>query len=462
MENSFEIVFGFLSRVLPLLYDLGGFLLSLWWIWIPWFLFILAKGLWLKWRRALYISQMDWILLEVVPPRDIKKTAQAMEQFFYGLHGTQGGKNWWEANIKGEVQRWFSLEMASFGGEIHFYIRTVSGLRNLIESHIYAQYPDAEITEVADYVDSVPADIPNDQYTLWGTELILLKEDAYPIRTYVDFEKDIQLEEQRIDPIAALMEIMSKVSPREQIWVQTLVRPINDEWKKEGEKLRDKLVGRKIEKKAGELKKEMIAWKEAGKAVAREFVVGEPSEGMSVEEKERETPFLWTTTKGEQEIITAIERNISKLGYETIIRFLYIAHRDVYQRPYVNAIVGAYKQLNTQHLNGFKPSPKVSTDAIDYRVQLKGPRENYRTKKVFADYKKRNFVQHSKYIPYLKPTFFERLPVLRWFFMRSQPFVFNTEELATVFHFPPEGVRAPLIPRVEARKREPPLGLPVE
>ena len=438
-------------------------MLSLWWIWIPWFLLHLFKGFWLKWRRNLYIGKLEWVLLEVTPPRDIKKTAQAMEQFFNGLHGTIGSKNWWERNISGEVQRWTSMEMVSLGGEIHFFIRVFSGHRNIVESNIYAQYPEAEIKEVPDYVNSVPDDIPSEDYMLWGTEYILTKEDAYPIRTYFEFEKEATSEEQRIDPIATTMEIMSRLAPSEQIWIQTLVRPVGDAWQKKGEELRDKLVGRKPNKKEGFIRQEVTGWKNAGKSVSHHLVTGNPLEGNAGGgEEKKDTPFLWTTTKGEQEAIAAIERNISKLGFDTIIRFVYIAPRDIYHRPNANAINGAYKQYSTQDLNGFKASGKISTDIIDYWFQLKNLRQNYRPRRVFADYKKRDFIQHSASIPYLKPHLFERLPILKWFFIRSKPFVLNTEELATIYHFPVETVKAPLMPKIEARKKEPPIGLPVE
>ena len=460
-DSTFQML-DLLQIIFNWLYYIGGFLLSFWWIYLPLILFLLVKDLWLKKVRQKFIQEMDWVLLEVRPPREIKKTPRAMEQFFAGLHGVQSTPNWKERNIKGETQRWFSLEMVSQAGETRFFIRTVSMFRDLVEAQIYAQYPEAEISQVNDYIDSIPSDILNKNYDLWGTELVLVKEDAYPIRTYPDFEKDISMQEQRIDPAASLLEVMSKLKEGEQIWIQTLVRPVTDDWKKAGEELRDKLFGRQVERKQGELRKEVIAWKKAGRQVAHQMVTGEPAEAGAEEEKEKaEIPLLWRTTKAEQEVIYAIEENISKIGFEVIIRFIYLAPVAIFAKPNVSAVIGCYKQFNTQHLNGFKPNTKITPD-INYKIQAKKTREAYRKKKILTDYKKRDFVQQSKVIKYLKPSFFKRLSILNWFFIRSKPFVFNIEELATVYHYPGLMVKAPLVPKVEAKKGEPPVGLPIE
>ena len=446
------------STIIIGLYYIGGFLLSLWWIYLPLILLFLVKGLWLKNVRQKFVQKMDWVLLEIKPPAEIKKTPRAMEQFFAGLHGAQRTINWKDRNLEGQVQEWFSLELISQNGEIHFFVRTLSKYRNLIEAQIYAQYPETEIVEVGDYVQSVPADIPNQDYDLWGTELILDKEDAYPIRTYEAFEKGLLLEEQRIDPIASLLEVMSKIREGEQIWIQTLIRPVMDEWKKAGEKLRDKLIGRAIEKTPGEFKKEAIAWKDTSREQVNLLMAG-PVEKEKVAEKPLINPLM-LMTQAEKDVLTAIEENISKIGFETIIRFIYLAQTAVFAKPNVSAVIGCFKQFNTLHLNGFKPSKKV-TPQINYQIQLKGPRERYRKRKILAAYKKRDFVQQSKMIKYLKPFFFERLPILKWFFIRSKPFVFNIEELATIYHYPGLMVKAPLTPKVEAKKGEPPTGLPI-
>ena len=454
MPSPLTVIFAFLVG----LYYLGGFLLSLWWIYIPLILIFLVKGLWLKNIRQKFIKEMDWVLLEVRPPREIQKTPRAMEQFFAGLHGTQTTPCWWDRNIKGALQFWFSLEIVSQSGEIHFFIRTVSQYRDLVEANVYAQYPEAEITQVDDYVHSVPPDIPNKDYDIYGTELILEKEDAYPIRTYEAFESLV--EEQRVDPIGSLLEVMSKLQEGEQVWIQTLMRPVRDDWKKIGEKLRDKLIGRAIEKAPGEVKKEAMALKDESKSQVHFLITGPTPPG------EKEVPRVINPlnymTKTEKDVITAIEENISKIAFEVIIRFIYLARADIFRRtPIRNSIVGSYKQFNTQHLNGFRRNPKVDP-RLDYRIELSEQRNYYRKRKLLIDYKKRNFIQHSKAIFYLKPFFFERLPILKWFFIRSQPFVFNIEELATVYHYPALVVKAPLVPKVEAGKKEAPIGLPVE
>ncbi len=457
MSAFLEII----SIVFLVLYFIGGFLLSLWWIWIPWFLFILARDIWIKHRRNKFAQNLEWVLLEVKPPQDMKKTPYSVEQLFAGLHGMMSTPNKEDQLIKGVFQRWFSFEIVGDGGDIHFLVRTLTYFRDLVEAQIYAQYPEAEIIEVDDYINSVPDDIPNEEYNTWGTEMVLLKEDAYPIRTYIEFEKSAVSEEQRIDPISSLLEVMSKLKDKEKIWVQTLIRPVNDEWKKQGDKLRDKLVGRKEEKKEGEIKKEFIAWKDTSKKVLHEMATGESLELSDSSEKKQETPFLWATTKGEQDIITAIERNIAKIGFETIIRFVYISPRDIYTMANVSAVIGCFKQFSTQNLNGFKPNGKISP-SLDYAYELKDQREDYRRRRVFKDYKKRDFVQYSEVVEYLNKLSFEKLPIFNWFFTRSNPMVLNIEELATIYHFPSEPVKAPLVPRVEAKKGEPPIGLPIQ
>lgn len=435
--------------------SLGGFLLSGWWVWLPVMLFLIVKDCWLKNVRQKFIQKMDWVLLEIRPPREIKKTPRAMEQIFAGLHGFQRKPNLKERNFLGQVQEWFSFEMISQGGETHFFVRTIAPYRNQVEAQIYAQYPQAEITEIDDYTQLVPRDIPNKDYDLWGTELILIQEDAYPIRTFPIFEKEFVLEEQRIDPIASLAEVLSKLQEGEQIWIQTLIRPVDDKWKESGEKIKNKLIGRKIEKKPGLIVQEITGLAKAG----QETVFGPAAEKKEAKPLVPLVPIA-LLSPAERDVVTAIENKIAKIGYETVIRFVYFAPAAIFNKANASAVIGCYKQFNTQNLNGFKPNKKVTTK-IDYKIQLKGPREFYRKRKILADYKKRALPLQSQVISYLKPLLFERLPILSHFFIKSKVCVLNIEELATIYHYPGLMVEAPMLPSIEAKKGEPPSGLPV-
>lgn len=45
--------------------------------------------------------------------------------------------------------------------------------------------------------------------------------------------------------------------------------------------------------------------------------------------------------------------------------------------------------------------------------------------------------------------------------MGATPYFLNAEELATLWHFPTINIKAPLVKKAEARRAEPPVGLPV-
>jgi len=457
MTDPFQVILVVLTR----LYQIGGFLLSLWWVYLPFFLGWLAKDVWVQYCRNRFIHQMEWILLEIVPPREVKRTPEVMEQFFAGLHGAHSPLNWGEWFWKGETQSWFSLEVVSLGGEVHFYIRTLAKFRDLIEAQIYAQYPEAEIREVADYIDSLPLNLPNEDYNVWGTEMEFVNKDAYPIRTYKESGKGVNIlkEEERVDPMFSLLEALNKIKAGEHFWIQILVRPLLDEWKAAAQEEKNKLIGRKTKKKEGELKKEIIAWKEAGKEVAHHLITGKLISGK-LEGEEEPSTLLWMT-KGETEIVNAIENKMNKMAFESVIRMVYLGRRDIFSpSPHVNSVIGSLKQFSAQNLNGFKPNGKTAT-SIDYKIKLKETRLAYRRKRIFADYRKRAFVQYSKYISYLRPLIFYRFPIFNWFFMRSKPMILNIEELASIYHFPAL-MRTPMTLRVEAKKSEPPAGLPVE
>jgi len=178
--------------------------------WLPVILGFMFWKLWINTARRKWISNREWIMLEIKLPKEIRKTPLAMEvalgAFFQKLSG-----NWIEKYFTGRVRNWFSLELVSIGGDVKFFIRTPEFFKDVIEAQIYAQYPTVEIYEVLDYTKYVNFNTePDSQWDMWGTEYKLSKEDPYPIKTYVDFHLDKEgiKQEEMVDPMTATIEYL--------------------------------------------------------------------------------------------------------------------------------------------------------------------------------------------------------------------------------------------------------------
>lgn len=405
--------------------DLLKLMLSLWWIVLPPLLYVFFKTFWMMYANTMFLSSIKWVLLEIKIPREVVKTPKSAEQIFVGIQGTQTAGNLIDRIIKGRVQEWFSFEIVGRDGFVYFYVHTQVQFKNLIEANIYAQYSEAEITEAQDYAADFNVEGLGKDFDLWGTELSLIKQDAYPIRTYSYFDYDPATDVERaIDPLSSLTEIMSSLKPGEQVWFQVLVMPVDDSWKKGGEALVQTLMGRKAKARGSILGSLASAFGYFLQALSA------PPQAAKSDGKEEKTSLLHLSP-GEQEVVKSIENNISKLGFATRIRFVYIAKKDVFTKPRVSAIFGAIKQFNSLNLNGFKPDNKTKTKIDYFMIQR---RETYRKRIILHNYKNRNFTPN--------------------------PFVLNTEELATVYHFPGVSVSAPTMPRVEAKRGTPPPTLP--
>ncbi len=371
------------------------------------------------------------------------KPVRAMEQVLSSIHGIVfHPPDWWEKWIDGQVQTSLSFDIVSVAGEIHFYVRVYKQYRDGVESSIYSQYPDAEITEVDDYTKYVPQSIPNKEWNMWGADYKLTKDDHLPIKTYTQFETEMEKEEEkRVDPIATLAEALSKIGPNTQFWIQimaspTAVDPMTNfkKWLSDGEKLRDKLARR--DEPAGDAPPILGE-------VSKIIFTGKTSEP---EKKERETfPPEMKLTPGEREILGGLEQKMSKPCFNTSIRFIWMGKRDVWFKSNFRLGFSFFSDFMTLNMNGLIPLGKTLTKIhkswflpLNWLI----PRRTYlRCRRLFRNYK-------------------ERLSV---FYPRNGgSFILNSEELASIFHFPSQAVAAaPGISRVEAKTGMPP-GLPVE
>ena len=412
---------------------------KLWWLWLSPFLVALSIELWVKYLKGKAAKKIIWLLLEVKIPRIIEKTPKAMEQIFAGLHGTLASIKFLDKYWKGKVQEWFSFEIVGLGGEMHFYIRTPEQFKNLVESQIHSQYPEAEISEILDYAGSLAEKIPSESYNIGGVELILEKANFYPIRTYVPFEE--RQAERRIDPMSSFLEITSNLKPDENIFIQYLMAPISEKdakWKKEREKgvaTINKLTGKKVEVKKSFFKDFLESLGEFLGNLSR--AIATPPEWGSEKEESKSTAS--SPSPCEKLVAEAIGNKISKLAFTVCVRFGYIAGKNIFNKANIAAINGAFKQFNTVDMNAFKGNSKAGTTADQPRIIpfIKERREYIR-----------------------KIAFIDRF-LNRKMSKNKKDFILSIEELATIYHYPIVIVEAPAVQRVGTKKAEPPVSLPI-
>ncbi|HDZ54736.1 MAG TPA: hypothetical protein ENI19_02935 [Candidatus Nealsonbacteria bacterium] len=415
-----------------------------WWLVLPFLLFGPFLSFFLWWRNTVWLSKIKWVLLEIKLPKETMKPIKAMEYVMAGFHAIYDPPDWRQKWIDGQYPLWLSLEMVGLGGDVRFFIKTPDRTRAQIEAAIYAQYPDAEITEAKDYVNNVPYDLPNEEWDMWGRDLRLWSHDVYPIKTYPKFEEAREIkEEKRVDPLAAFLEGLSRLRPNEQLWFQIMICPFMGEldWKQRGEALINKIALRP-EKKA---QRPMI------QEAADVLIFGQPA-GERVQEERMSMPEMQLTYE-EKERVKAIADKIAKPPFEVSMRMMYLAKRDIFfPAPAVQAVYGLLRSLTVMNLNSFAPWAKT------------------RTRIMFLLVKRRTYLRKRRMLRFYKSR--DPAPGHRWwrrYFKggihpsKKGIFVLNTEEVATLFHFPSKIVApAPRVSRTEVKRKEAPPELPTE
>lgn len=422
-----------------------------WWIFAPPVLLRFAWKLYLWYKQERFFGRVPWVMLEVRLPKEVEKTPKAMESVLTGLHAIYDPPTWRDRWFEGRTLLWsFSLEIVSIDGVVHFYVFIPKAFRNVVETNIYSEYPEAEITEAEDYTKRIPQDIPNKNWDLWGSDLVLQNNlkmpgiskttSIFPLRTYTYYESELTAEEKRVDPLSSMLELMSSLKEGEQLWIQILLRPIVDEkvgekqieLKKEVDAFVDHIMGKEEKKgKSGE--------PGLGSLIGEFFeVVGGGLTGMGPPppppQEKRLDPLLWRLSPGQQELAKAVEAKVLKPYFHTNVRFIYLGKNEVFARAKgVAGTFGIFKQFNGYNTLS-RPDKVTKTKVVFFLVNR---RNTYRKKRLLRFYARRWFPRHRK------------------------PYVLNTEEVATIYHFPGRMVApAPFVPRIIAKKGEPPPVLP--
>jgi len=323
----------------------------------------------------------DMVLCRLMIPKNNEKTPAAAELLFAALHGTY--------DYSSKKQPIMSFEIVSVNKFIQFYFYVPRYLKEFVEGQFYAQYPTVEIQEADDYAKSM-----TEKKYVVGADLVTTKDDVFPIKTFESFD---------VDPLSGITSVLSGADPKEEVWIQVCVSPIDDSW----------------QKNAINYTKSIRAGRDPGESFFRSFAKdllgaarqrsAEGGSSVSSEAKEVSGPM--------QLALKGIEDKTTKLGFRTNIRIVSASPDMTKAKRRLNSVVGAFKQFNTTNMNGL-----VQGGALEGEVLL----ELYRNRSIGA-----------------------------------KPYILNIAELASIYHLPGESVATPTMDWAGAKKGEPPQNLPI-
>ncbi len=422
---------GFLDTILSYV---GPFLASTWWFLIFFPLFFMAYGTWLAWRQRMFEHKFKWELMEVRVPREILKSPRGMDQVLQSIASIRNSpgdlqEKYWD----GEIPYWTSLEMVSFGGEIHFYIRAYRKIRPLIEAAFYAFYQDIELVDIPPENDYVNAYLPHTigelnagGRTLWGSEMVLNKSPLYPLKTYLEFESMDEMHQ--FDPMSAFLETLSKIKPDEQFFIQYNIQPLPRSW------------GNAFEHEFDELKKPK-------RVKVEDLTVEEGIMGATVQR-----------TPGQTQYLEMIERNLGKPAFETIIRFMYIYPADRASDSFARrTVMSTFNQFAEAGLNSFRRNESMATKTKGWNFPyiFPGLRQKLREQRLLEYYREREMWTETKMGRIISSHPFN-------FNTHSKPQILSSESLASLWH-PPSNLilTGPHTQRMESKRMGAPSGLPI-
>lgn len=393
--------------------------------WLPPFLVIVFWVSWMHYIRYKFWFGWEYILLEIQLPPEVEKSPLAMETFLTAMHNA-GGETTYIARIwRGTYRAVWSLEIASNGGKIGYYIHTRKDWRSQLEARLYGLFPEAKVTQVKDYVTQIPFNL--NEYDIFGAEYQKPKSSphALPIKTYINYgmDKDPK-EENKVDPIANVLELLGQVGPGEHYWFQIIIK------------------ARKYDEWYGFYDTKHDAYKDSAKKEIQNIMANAAVRAKDVLKASEviDGKMNALLTDGEKRRIDALERAVTKPTFECGLRVLYIAKKENFRGinippliQFMSVFSGNGNEVNRMHVTR-------GLAFFDYPWQdFREIRKTIIKKLLFFYYRHRAYF----YVPY------DQAPVF-----------LNIEELATIWHFPGSSIKTPGLNRVPSRQAEAPTNLP--
>lgn len=293
----------------------------------------------------------------------------------------------------------FEIANPSNSEEIFFYVSMAKKIRSTVEKQIHSYFPNASIEKVSDYTIFYPGNFTS------SAILGLKNKYSLPIKTY---------EMNDVDPLNELSNSLSKFKTEEEgAAVQLVLTPARGKWQTLGRTIAHKM---QQGKRLNDVHHDSVAHKvgnDLGKGLGN-FVHGMASSKPVNETSQRDYVQL---TPEEQELIKSIERKSSKAGFRVNIRLLASAGTQERADEILAQIENAFAQFENPGINYFKVKKRVKSKDISF---------NY----IFRNFDEENSI------------------------------ILNTEEIASIFHFPISTTETPKIKWLKAGSAPPPINIP--
>lgn len=390
-------------------------------IWLPLGLFYITFDRWMYYITNRFAANQGRTTLRINLPQEVFKSPEAMEMVLAQIHNVNSADNLMQTYIDGKHPLTYSLELVSIGGEVRFYMNVpTKKTKNALEAQLYAQYPGIEVIEEdLDYTDEIRWD--PDKYEYMAFHMTKKDDEVLPIKTYIDFGLDkMPKEEEKVEPMAPMLEQLGKLKPHERLWIQILAVP-------------------HVKKnfKNGNLGGEQPTWDKKGIAKINDMLKRDVRPDPNAESFER-APML---TMGERDVIAAIERNISKYAYEVGMRWIYITEKGKFDGDVISPMIRSFSNYDIIGRNGIGVRWRTDFD-YNYISDRSGARRKHLKKSELDFYKSRYYYHRDrkKGIDATK--------------------VMSVEELATMYHIPGSTVVTPSLARITSARKEAPSNLP--
>ncbi len=383
-------------------------------LWLPYITFYIFFDKWTESVGHKFKYESGRSVVEIVLPPVVTKSPEGMDFVFTQIHNAASPDNLMQTYLDGKRPIEYSFEIVSRGGDVRFYASVPSKFVRTLKDNLYAQYPGIEVVDQKiDYTAEVPGDLKG--WSFMSFHMNKKKDEVLPIKTYIDFKMDqMPKEEEKVDPITPMLEVISSIGPGQQVWIQFVC-----------------VAHREKSFKHGQLEAKPEWTKDAAKKI-NEIMQRDPKTRVGLPELDG-APRL---TQGERDTVTAIERNTSKYGYETGIRWCYLVDESIakFDATIIGRTIRSFAATESKNQNGI---------GVRWRTDL-----NY---KLFAD-------PFGTKIPAMKRDELKNYKKRSMYPMN--PKVFSTEEMATLFHPPGLVAVTPTLNRVTSTRAEAPPNLP--